>query len=183
MTENAFMMVDAWEEMTPIVIVGLLRINKFVAANPQSWMLEIFDGFNAYVLSHNANILRLDAKILSLKEEGDASHVNHAYDKHAAKGDNWANDDSLSLMRSAFKVGNTISDQWSLVKIGCYAVRDITREVWTSSFEACNLDPHTRLALWNGASRSVTSSKPVNHSRLQAGESFKEEAFDTEQSA
>jgi hypothetical protein len=45
MTENAFMTVDAWERMTPNIILGLRNINKYVAANPQWWVLEICDGF------------------------------------------------------------------------------------------------------------------------------------------
>jgi hypothetical protein len=143
MTENAFMMVDAWQEMTPGVIVGQRIMNKFVAVNPQWWMLGICNGFNAHVLSRNANVLQLDAMILSLKEEGDASHANQSYDKHAANGDKQAKTNNLSSMRSAFDVSNTICDQWSLGNIGCYPVRDTTSEVWTISFDACNLDPCT----------------------------------------
>jgi hypothetical protein len=122
MTENEFTMVDAWDEMTLSVIIGLRSIHNFVAVNPQWRILEIFDRFNIHVLSHNANVLRLDAKIPSLKEEGDASHANQSYDKPVAKGDTQANTDILSLMRTAFKVSNTIYEQWSMVIIGCYAV-------------------------------------------------------------
>jgi hypothetical protein len=115
--------------MTPSVIVGLRIINKFVAANPQWWMLETFDGSNAHVLSHKANGMQLDAQIISVKEEGDTSHFNQAYDKHVANGEKQAKTDSISLMRSAFKVSKIICDQWSLVNIGCYAVRDTTWKV------------------------------------------------------
>jgi hypothetical protein len=55
MTENAFMTVDAWECMTPNIILRLRNINKYVAANPQWWVLEIFDGYAAHLLSHKAN--------------------------------------------------------------------------------------------------------------------------------
>jgi hypothetical protein len=55
MTENAFMTVDAWERMTPNIILGLRNINKYVSANPQWWVLEIFDGFGAHLLYHKAN--------------------------------------------------------------------------------------------------------------------------------
>jgi hypothetical protein len=71
MTENAFMTVGAWDRMTPNVILGLRNIDKYVAANPQSWVLEIFDGFGAHLLSHKANEERFTAKRLSLNEEGD----------------------------------------------------------------------------------------------------------------
>jgi hypothetical protein len=87
MTENAFTTVDAWEKMTPRVIEGLCNINKYVATNQQLWLLEIFDGLSAHLLSHKANQERLDANILSLKEEGDTSHVCQAYHTHVAKGE------------------------------------------------------------------------------------------------
>jgi hypothetical protein len=66
---HAFMTVDAWEHMNPNIILGIRNINKYVASNPQWWVLEIFDGFGAHLLSHNANEERFFAKILSLKEE------------------------------------------------------------------------------------------------------------------
>jgi hypothetical protein len=87
MIENALMTVDAWERMTPNVILGFRNINKYVAANPQWWVLEIFDGFGAHLLSHKANEELFAAKIFPPKEEGDTSHVCQAYDKHVAKGD------------------------------------------------------------------------------------------------
>jgi hypothetical protein len=55
MTENAFMTFDSWERMTPNIILGLRNINKYVAVNPQWWVLEIFNGFGAHLLSHKAN--------------------------------------------------------------------------------------------------------------------------------
>jgi hypothetical protein len=76
MTENTCMTVHAWERLTPNIILGLRNINKYVAATPQWWVLEIFDGFGARLLSHKANEERLAAKILYLKEEGDISHVS-----------------------------------------------------------------------------------------------------------
>jgi hypothetical protein len=67
MMENAFMTVDVCEKMTPRVVEGLRNINKYVAANPQWWLLKILDGFSAHLLYHKANHKRLDANILSLK--------------------------------------------------------------------------------------------------------------------
>jgi hypothetical protein len=55
MTETSFMTVDACDCMTPNIILGLRNIKKYVAVNPQWWVLEIFDGFGAHLLSHKAN--------------------------------------------------------------------------------------------------------------------------------
>jgi hypothetical protein len=120
-TDNAFITVDAWEKMTPCIIEGFRNINKCVAANPQWWLLAIFDGFSAHLLYHKENQEHLDANILSFKDEGDTSHVCQAYDKHVTKGDKAANARSISFMRSGFRVTKTIIDQWSLVNIGMYA--------------------------------------------------------------
>jgi hypothetical protein len=136
MTENAFMTVDAWERMPPNIILGLRNINKYVASNPQWWVLEIFDGFGDHLLSHKANEERFTAKILSLKEEGYTSYVCQAYDKHVAKGDKAAKSLSLSFLRAGFKVSNLLIDQWSLVQVGMFAVHDTTRECWTQSFDS-----------------------------------------------
>ena len=145
MTPNAFMTIDAWEAMTPSVCKGLRNINKFVAANPQWWMLEIFDGFGAHLLSFTAMQQRLDNKILSLKEEGDSSHVNQGYDKFVAKSDKIAKGVGLAMLRGQKLVTKGVVDQWGMVLVGMMAVRAATRETWTRSYHACNLDPRTRV--------------------------------------
>jgi hypothetical protein len=175
MTENAFMMVDACEKMAPHVIEGIHNISKYVAANPQWWSLEIFDGFSAHLLSHKANHERLDANIISLKEERDTSHVCQSYDKHVAKGDRAAKARSLIFVRYGFRMTKTIIYQWSLVNIGMYALRDTKPECWTASFDACNLDPITRVSFGDWCQR-------IGHF-LQGGELFKPETFETEPSA
>ena len=71
MTESAFMTDEAWEAMTPNVIDGLCNIHPVVAANPQWWMLEIFDGFGSHIRSYTAMQARFENKILCIKEEGD----------------------------------------------------------------------------------------------------------------
>jgi hypothetical protein len=124
MAENAFMTAYAWKKMTHRVIEGLHNINKYVALHPQWWLLEIFNGFSAHLANHE----RLDACVISPKEEGDTSHVCQAYGKHVIKGDRAAKARSLSFMRSGFRVTKTIIDQWSLVNIGIYAVCDTKPE-------------------------------------------------------
>jgi hypothetical protein len=75
MTENAFMTVDAWESMTQNVIIRLSNVNKYVADNPQWWVLEICDGFGSHLQYHKANEERFAVNMVSLKEEGDTSHM------------------------------------------------------------------------------------------------------------
>ena len=49
------------------------------------WMIEIFDGFGAYLNNLLSLKERVINKILSLKEEGDSSSFNQAYDREVAK--------------------------------------------------------------------------------------------------
>jgi hypothetical protein len=175
MTENLFMIVDAWERMTPNIILGLRNIDKYVVANPQWWVLEIFDGFGAHLLSYKGNEERFAANIFSLKEEVDTSHVCQAYDKHVAKDDTAAKSLSLSFLRTGFKVSNLLIDQWSLVRVGMFVVRDTTCECWTQSFDSCNLDPCTGVSFGEWCER-------IGHF-LQGGESFVLETFNTNSEA
>ena len=73
MAPNSFMTTEAREVMTPKICAGLRKISKIVKANPQWWMLEIFDGFGAHLSLLKAAQVCRKHKILSLKEEGDLS--------------------------------------------------------------------------------------------------------------
>jgi hypothetical protein len=134
MTPTAYMTTEAWEEITPSICKGLRAINKIVEGNPDWWMLEVFDGFGAHLLSLKAMVARFDNKILALKEEGDSSHVNQAYDKYVAKEDKVSKTESLAMLRSAKHISKGVVDQWGLVHVGLYAVRATKPETWTTSF-------------------------------------------------
>ena len=54
-------------------------------------MLEIFDCFGAHLLLIPATKEMFDNKIISLKEEGNYSHVNQTYEKYAAPFDKVSN--------------------------------------------------------------------------------------------
>ena len=54
MTPTAYMTTEAWEAIIPSICKGLRAINKIVEGNPDWWMLEVFDGFGAHMLSLKA---------------------------------------------------------------------------------------------------------------------------------
>ena len=54
-------------------------------------MLEIFDIFGAHLFSLPAMKEMFDNKIISLKEEGNYSHVKQTYEKYAAPFDKVSN--------------------------------------------------------------------------------------------
>ena len=114
-----------------------------VRDNPQWWILELLDGFGAHTNSHPASKYRYDNKVLSLKEEGDSSSINQAYDKDVAKSDKSVQRKSLNYLRQATQFNSNITDQWGLMLTGCAAVRH-TRDnpqIWDGSFEATNTHP------------------------------------------
>ena len=86
MTEKAFMKEEAWLKMTPKLIEGYLSI-PYVKDNPQWYVIDIFDGFGAHCMNHAALEMRLEANIISIKEEGGSSSANQAYDKEVENTD------------------------------------------------------------------------------------------------
>ena len=73
--ENAFMTKETWNEISKSIVPGI-RAMPYIKANPDWWVLEIFDGFGAHLLDEESLRLRWINKILSLKEEGDSSSIN-----------------------------------------------------------------------------------------------------------
>ena len=70
----------AWLEMAPKMAKGI-RAMPIVRKNPEWWCLKVLDGFEAHTSSRDANAIYRGAKIMIMKEEGDASHVIQAYDQ------------------------------------------------------------------------------------------------------
>ena len=146
MTERAFMTEDAWLKMTPDIIRGY-RSMPFIEWNPQWWVVEIFDGFGAHLNNIDANKMRWDAKLISIKEEGDSSSINQAYDKQVARSDKRQQRMTLGYLRQ-LRGQNRFVDQWSLIHVGMAAVRytGMHPELWVNSFIAVNLHPRHMLS-------------------------------------
>ena len=170
MTESAFMTTVAWEKMTPMLMRGYRKINKYVEANPDWWCLEILDGFGAHFNSHYAMKERQKNRIISLKEEGNSSHVNQAYDRHVAKIDKQHAANFLSFLRKfRFRCGSVL-DQWHLIHVVLGALKAAKPSTWVSSFKACNLYPETRVPFQEWCKKI----EPF----LQKGGTFKTETTD-----
>ena len=106
-------------------------------------MIEIFDGFGAHLNNLPALKKRTANKILSLKEEGDLSSFNQAYDKAAAKSDKHIQRMNLSYLCQGCHYNRSIINQWKLVCCGLAAVRHTAAHPknWEGSFIAVNLHP------------------------------------------
>lgn len=118
----------------------------FIRDNPQWYVVEIFDGFGAHLNNYQALKLRMDARVISIKEEADSSSINQAYDKLVARSDKTVQRKNLSYLRE-LKGSNEFRDQWDLIHVGLAAVR-YTREhpeLWINSFILVNLHPRHML--------------------------------------
>jgi hypothetical protein len=62
-------------------IVECIRQMPVVRGNPQWWLLKVFDGFGSHLTGLQLMKLCNENKTLLLKEEGDLSHINQAYDR------------------------------------------------------------------------------------------------------
>jgi hypothetical protein len=168
MTPTDFMIEEAWDKSMPHIVKGLRNADPIMADNPQWWMLEVFNGFGLHTSSLKAMQYRADNKIIAVKEEGDSSHCNQAYDKFAAKSDKAAKIESVSMLHGTMvDINRAGVDQWGLIHVGLFVVRELKEETGTNSFRACNMDPHSQLS-FDQWCKNIEGF-------LQAGETFKEE--------
>ena len=115
--------------------------------NSDWWVIEVMDGFGAHLISEEANTIRFKNKIISLKEEGDSSYINQAYDKYVAKEDKHIQRNNLTFIMDSRKWNSDITNQWGLLHCGFAAVRHTTMhpQLWVNSFIAVNLNPIERI--------------------------------------
>ena len=82
------------------------------------------DGFGSHVNVHEAQAAFFERKIMILKEEGDTSHLNQAYDQSVAKNDKAGMRMNLDLIDPHIGVR---LDQWYLITIAIEALKKINR--------------------------------------------------------
>ena len=111
-------------------------------------MIEIFDGFGAHLNNLPSLKKRVIHKILSLKDEGDSSSFNQAYDREVAKANKNIQRMNLSYLRQDCRYNQSIVDQWKLLCCGLAAVRHTAHhpEIWDGSFRAVNLHPKYQIS-------------------------------------
>ena len=76
-----------------------------------------------------------------IKEEGDTSHVCHAYDQQAGK------DDKIHIRVDLNKLNPVLGqsmDQWYFIDIAIDAHNSINKESCIDSIKNVNMHPHTR---------------------------------------
>jgi hypothetical protein len=156
MTPTGYMTEEAWVELAPKMAAGI-RALPIICQMPHWWALKIVDGFGPHVSSLPAMETYEASKILLLKEEGDASHVNQAYDQKVAKDDKVSMRAALSYLRATEKLSKNVIDGWDLIHVASSAVRELPPTAWITSFKRVNLHPESRVPFRPGVLRTHCS--------------------------
>ena len=101
-----------------------------------------------------------DHRIHIVKEEGDASDTNQAYDQSVAKADKARIRGLLDTVRPSLGV----MTQWDVIATCITALGRVTKTAWISSFQKVNLHPHHRVPIDEWLKRI--------DAKLQTGERF-----------
>ena len=118
-----------------------------ICHNTDWWVLEAMKIFDAHLISEEANTIRFKNNILILKEEGDSSSTNQAYDKYVAKEDKHIQRKNLNFIRESRQRTYNITDKCGQLNCGLAAVQHTTMHLqqWVNSFIAVNLKPTERI--------------------------------------
>jgi len=141
MCESAYMTDQVWMEIVPKICAGIRKM-PVVRDHPNWWCMYSFDGFGSHVNVHAAQKIFSQYKIFVMKEEGDTSQVNQAYDQLVAKDDKRLLKQYLIKIKKNLQLGMS---QWHLIKIAAHAQRQVPKESWIKSFIRVNMHPQHRL--------------------------------------
>lgn len=84
MSPSAYMTDEVYDRLVPGLCAGI-REMPVIKDHPEWWVVLSMDGFGSHVNVNRAQQTFHDHRILVIKEEGDSSHVNQAYDQFVAK--------------------------------------------------------------------------------------------------
>jgi hypothetical protein len=142
MSPNAYMTDEVYLTLFPFLCKGIRQM-PVIKEHPTWWVVLSLDGFGSHVNVHKAQEIFSQHKILVIKEEGDTSHVNQAYDQQVAKADKRMMRHNLELVRS--KLGGNKLDQWVLIQLAAHAQAQVDRKCWVQSHNNVNTNPKTRI--------------------------------------
>jgi hypothetical protein len=142
MSPNAYMTDEVYLNLVPFLCKGIRQM-PVIEEHPTWWVVLTMDGFGSHVNVHKAQEIFSQHKILVIKEEGDTSHVNQAYDQQVAKADKKMMRENLAFVRS--KLGGNKIDQWVLIQLAAHAQAKVDRDCWVQSHNSVNTNPKTRV--------------------------------------
>ena len=131
MTPSAYMTDEVYLKIVPRLAAGIWKM-PIIKDHLNWWVLISLDGYRLHINIHEANQIFADHKILIIKEQGDSSQVNQAYDQFVVKKDRIFMWENLQRLHKLFSASKKI-DQWMLVAIAMDAQNKVTKEGWISS--------------------------------------------------
>ena len=140
-TDNAYMTDATWIKLAPDIAKGI-RMMPVIKDHPEWKVVVTLDGFSSHLVPAGLEPFT-NALIEVVKEEGDTSQVNQAYDQSVAKEDKKVIGTALDLVRSTRKLA--VFNQETLVAVCIHALRNINPTSWVSSFRKVNQHPHHRI--------------------------------------
>jgi hypothetical protein len=148
MTPNAYLNDETWIEIAPRLAKGI-RSMEVIEQHPDWWVLMSLDGYGSH-LQPKALVVFAEHNIEVLKEEGDTSHVNQAYDQSVAKTDKRLIREKNDMLKSARTGNNKVVDQYDTVGCCISALLDYPEKDWINSFIKVNMHPDHRVSfkLW-----------------------------------
>ena len=129
MTPSAYMTDAVYAEIAPQLAAGIRKM-PHICEHPDWWVIVSLDGFGSHVNVHAAQEAFFEQKIMILKEEGDTSHLNQAYDQSVAKNDKAGMRMNLDLIRP--HIGVRLY-QWYLISIAIEALKKSIASAWIES--------------------------------------------------
>jgi len=142
MSPNAYMTDEVYLKLVPPLCKGIRQM-PVIKDHPEWWVVISMDGFGSHVNVHRAQEIFSEHKILVIKEEGDTSQVNQAYDQQVAKADKAKMRQNLELVRR--QLGGNKLDQWVLIQLAANAQAKVERQCWIQSHNNVNTNPKTRI--------------------------------------
>jgi hypothetical protein len=142
MTPSAYMTDEAWKELVPTLCKGI-RAMPVICDHPDWWLMLSLDGFSSHINVHESLKVFAENKMLIVKEEGDTSQVNQAYDQNVAKADKLMIRSLLDNVRPSLK---RVLTQFELIAICLHALKDTKADSWISSFKKVNMHPDYRIS-------------------------------------
>lgn len=140
MSPSAYMTDDTWAQLVPAFCKGIRQM-PVIKDYPNWWVCISLDGFGSHVNVEEAHKTFAEHKIKIIKEEGDSSQVNQAYDQVVAKQDKTHMRHHLELVRR--KLGSRKIDQWTLISLAIEAQLKVTHQDWIRSHKRVNTHPST----------------------------------------
>ena len=127
---SAYMTDEAWLEIVPLLCEGIRAMPK-VSEHPEWWFGLSLDGYGSH-LKEDALEIFADYHIMIVKEEGDSSQTNQAYDQRVAREDKRIISEKIDHLCAHNK--SLVINQKYLIGISIHAISLVEAKTWEKSF-------------------------------------------------